>query len=87
MCSHFDHTEHDIDVFVTERGVADVRGLSPKERARVIINNCAHPDYQPMLLDYLERAEKATGLAHTPHLLDEALSWHTRFIQTGTMKK
>jgi succinyl-CoA:acetate CoA-transferase len=87
MCSHIDHTEHDVDVFITERGVADVRGLSPKERARVIINNCAHPTYQPMLMDYLERAEKATGLAHTPHMLDEALSWHTRFIQTGTMKK
>ncbi|EAX48143.1 Acetyl-CoA hydrolase [Thermosinus carboxydivorans Nor1] len=87
MCSHIDHTEHDVDVFITERGVADVRGLSPKERARVIINNCAHPDYQPMLLDYLERAEKATGLAHTPHLLEEALSWHIRFMQTGTMKK
>lgn len=87
MCSHFDHTEHDVDVFVTERGIADVRGLSPKERARVIINNCAHPDYQPMLLDYLERAEKATGFAHSPHLLDEALSWHNRFNQTGTMKK
>lgn len=87
MCSHFDHTEHDVDIFITERGVADVRGLSPKERARVIIKNCAHPDYQPLLTDYLERAEKATGFAHTPHLLDEALSWHTRFMQTGTMKK
>ncbi len=87
MCSHFDHTEHDVDVFITERGVADVRGLSPKERARVIINNCAHPDYKLMLMDYLERAEKATGYAHTPHLLDEALSWHTRFMKTGTMKK
>jgi succinyl-CoA:acetate CoA-transferase len=86
MCSHFDHTEHDVDVFISERGVADVRGLSPKERARVIIDKCAHPDYQPMLRDYLERAEKATGLAHTPHLLDEALSWHTRFMKTGTMK-
>jgi succinyl-CoA:acetate CoA-transferase len=86
MCSHFDHTEHDIDVFITERGVADVRGLSPKERARVIINNCAHPDYQPMLMDYLERAEKATGNAHTPHILTEALSWHTRFLETGSMK-
>jgi succinyl-CoA:acetate CoA-transferase len=86
MCSHFDHTEHDVDVFITERGVADVRGLSPKERARVIIKNCAHPDYQPMLLDYLERAEKATGYSHTPHLLTEALSWHTRFLETGTMK-
>ncbi len=87
MCSHVDHTEHDVDVFVTERGLADVRGLSPKERARVIIKNCAHPDYQPMLFDYLERAEKSTGFAHTPHLLDEALSWHTRYLTTGTMKK
>lgn len=87
MVSHFDHTEHDVDVIISERGVADIRGLSPKERARVIIQNCAHPDYQPMLLDYLERAEKATGFAHTPHLLDEALSWHTRFLQTGSMKK
>lgn len=87
MCSHIDHTEHDVDVFITERGVADVRGLSPKERARVIIEKCAHPTYQPMLMDYLERAEKATGFAHTPHMMDEALSWHTRFIQTGSMKK
>lgn len=87
MCSHIDHTEHDTQIFVTERGLADVRGLSPKERARVIIDKCAHPDYQPMLMDYLERAERATGRTHTPHILDEALSWHTRFMQTGTMKK
>lgn len=86
FCSHVDHTEHDTDVFVTEQGLADVRGLSPKERARVIINNCAHPDYKPMLLDYLERAEKATGMAQTPHILEEALSWHIRFAKTGTMK-
>ncbi|MDR3589167.1 MAG: acetyl-CoA hydrolase/transferase family protein [Negativicutes bacterium] len=87
MCSHIDSTEHDVDIFITERGVADVRGLSPKERARVIIKNCAHPDYQPLLTDYLERAEKALGPVHTPHLLDEALSWHSRFLQTGSMKK
>ena len=87
MVSHVDHTEHDTDIFVTEIGLADVRGLSPKERARVIINNCAHPDYRPMLLDYLERAEKATKKAHTPHLMSEALSWHNRFMETGTMKK
>jgi succinyl-CoA:acetate CoA-transferase len=86
MCSHIDHTEHDVDVFITERGVADVRGLSPKERADVIIRNCAHPDYQCMLSDYLARAKQATGFAHTPHILDEALSWHSRFLQTGTMK-
>ena len=87
MCSHIDHTEHDVDIFITERGVADVRGLSPKERARVIIKNCAHPDYQPMLTDYLERAEKATNYAHTPHILDEALSWHSHFSNHSTMKK
>jgi len=87
MVSHNDHSEHDTDIFVTEMGVADVRGLSPKERARVIIENCAHPDYKPMLLDYLDRAEKATKCAHTPHILSEALSWHTRFIETGSMKQ
>lgn len=86
MCSHIDSTEHDVDVFITERGVADVRGLSPKERAKVIIEKCAHPDYQPMLTDYLERAMKKLGPIHTPHLLDEALSFHTRFIETGSMK-
>lgn len=86
MCSHVDHTEHDTQIFVTERGLADVRGLSPKERARVIIDKCAHPDYQPMLKDYLERAEKATGFSHTPHILQEALSWHSRFLLSNSMK-
>ena len=84
--SHVDHSEHDIDVFVTEQGLADVRGLSPRERAKVIIENCAHPDFKPMLLDYYERACKATKNAHTPHILSEALSWHVRFQVTGTMK-
>jgi len=87
MCSHIDHTEHDTNVFVTEQGLADVRGKSPRERARIIINNCAHPDYKPMLLDYLERAEAACKKSHTAHLLGEALSWHARFLETGTMRK
>ena len=84
MVSHHDHTEHDVMIIVTENGLADLRGLSPKERARLIINNCAHPDYKPMLLDYFKCAQKA-NMMHTPHLLDEALSWHTRYIETGTM--
>jgi succinyl-CoA:acetate CoA-transferase len=87
MCSHIDHTEHDVDVYISERGVADVRGLSPKQRAQVIIDNIAHPDYQPMLQDYFDRACKATGNAHSPHIMEEALSWHARFLQTGSMKK
>ena len=86
MVSHHDHTEHDVMVVITEQGVADLRGLSPKERAHVIINNCAHPDYREMLLDYYERAQLGKH-KHTPHLLDEALSWHQRFVETGTMKR
>lgn len=88
MCSHIDHTEHDVNVIVTEQGVADLRNLCPRERALAIINNCAHPDYKPMLLDYYNRALEACpdGKAHTPHILEEALSWHVRFNETGSMK-
>ncbi|RDY28824.1 acetyl-CoA hydrolase/transferase family protein [Romboutsia weinsteinii] len=86
MVSHHDHTEHDVMVIVTEQGVADLRGLSPKERARCIIENCAHPDYKEELIDYLNRAQEGK-YKHTPHILSEALSWHDRFLRTGTMKK
>lgn len=85
MVSHHDHTEHDVMVIVTDQGVADLRGLSPKERALKIINNCAHPDYRPMLMEYYEKACAAKG-KHTPMLLQEALSWHSRFVETGSMK-
>ena len=37
--SHVDHPEHDTMIFCTEQGVADCRGLSPVERARLIIEN------------------------------------------------
>ena len=87
FCSHIDHTEHDVDVIVSERGVADLRGLSPKERALVIIDKIANPKYQPMLLDYFHRACEACKNSHTPHILSEAFSFHTRFNETGTMEK
>jgi len=87
LCSHIDHTEHDVLIFCTEQGVADCRGLTPEQRARLIIEKCAHPDYKPMLTDYLERAIVASKHAHTPILLDEALSWHKRFTETKSMKK
>lgn len=60
--THVDHTEHDVDVIVTEQGAADLRGLTAYERAEKIIENCAHPDYKPMLREYLEKA-KASSLA------------------------
>jgi len=86
MASHVDHTEHDTMVVVTEQGLADLRGLSPKQRARRIIDRCAHPDYRPMLSDYFDRAVHASAGKHTPHLLREALSWHARFVETGSMR-
>lgn len=86
MASHVDHTEHDVHVLVTEQGIADLRGMAPVKRARKIIENCAHPDYRDRLLDYLERAQaQANGRLHMPHLLDEALSWHSAFAKTGHM--
>jgi len=84
--SHVDHTEHDVDVIVTEQGLADLRGLSPKQRARVVLEKCVHPDYRPQLTDYLDRAAVSAYGQHTPHLLGEALSWHDRFVTEGTMR-
>jgi len=72
MATHVDHTEHDVQVIVTEQGLADLRGLSPKQRARVIIDNCAHPSFRPALDDYFARARAGAAGQHTPHLLDEA---------------
>jgi len=86
MVSHVDHTEHDVHVIITEQGVADVRGLAPRRRAQKIIDNCAHPDYRPMLQDYFDRASASALGKHTPHILDEALSWHVRYLREGTMR-
>ncbi|RYE06904.1 MAG: acetyl-CoA hydrolase/transferase family protein [Hyphomicrobiales bacterium] len=86
MASHVDHTEHDTMVVVTEQGLADLRGLSPKQRARVVIERCAHPDFRPLLQDYFDRACRDGYGGHTPHLLGKALSWHQRFIETGSMR-
>ncbi|SNS57354.1 MULTISPECIES: acetyl-CoA hydrolase/transferase family protein [unclassified Azospirillum] len=84
MVSHVDHTEHDVDILVTEVGLADLRGLAPRERAGVVIANCVHPSYRDQLSDYFNRAKARGG--HTPHLLEEAFSWHVRRQQTGSMK-
>ena len=86
MVSHVDHTEHDVQVLVTEQGLADLRGLAPKARAKLVIQNCAHPDYRDQLLDYYHRSLRESPGKHTPHILSEALSWHERFEKTGSMK-
>jgi len=85
MVSHVDHTEHDVQVVVTEQGLADLRGLSPRQRAHLIIEKCANPEYKPALLDYLNRAERLSYGKHTPHLLTESLGWHSRYLRAGSM--
>ena len=82
FCSHIDSTEHDVDVIVTEQGVADLRGKGPLHRAHEIIENCAHPDYRPLLREYLRIAEKG----HTPHNLRAAFAMHDTFERKGDMR-
>ena len=83
MVSHVDHTEHDVDVLVTEWGYADLRGLAPRERAPLIIERCTHPDYRAQLRAYYHAACQRGG--HTPHILEQALSWHARYQDSGSM--
>ncbi|MCQ2128471.1 MAG: succinate CoA transferase [Bacteroidaceae bacterium] len=80
--SHSDHSEHDVNVIVTEQGVADLRGKSPRERAQLIIENCAHPDYKQLLWDYL----KMTGGGQTPHYLPAAFAMHDTLMRKGDMR-
>ena len=68
---HVDHTEHETDVFVTEHGVADLRGLAPVERAAATIESCADPRFRDDLRAYLDRATEADG--HLPHDFDTVL--------------
>lgn len=72
MVPHVDHTEHDIDIIITEHGVADLRGLSPVERAHAIIESCADPEYREALRKYLERGQQQNG--HIPHDFETVFS-------------
>jgi len=84
--SHVDHINQDVQVVVTEQGLADLRGMSPRHRARLMIANCAHPDYRAPLQDYYDRALRNPYGGQAPTLLTEALGWHQRFIETGSMR-
>ncbi len=86
---HIDHTEHDLDVLVTEQGLADLRGLAPKDRAREIIKKCAHPEYKPILMEYLEMAEREClrkGVGHEPQLFDRCFKMQLNLERNGTMR-
>lgn len=80
--SHQDHSEHDVNIIVTEQGVADLRGKSPIERAQTIIENCAHPDYKQLLWDYLKIAK----MGQTRHYLPAAFAMHDTLSRKGDMR-
>lgn len=84
MVSHVDHSEHSVDVVVTEYGLVDTRPLTPRQVAQQIIAKCVHPDYRDQLEDYYQRAVRETG-GHEPHVLKDAFFMHQRYLETGDM--
>jgi acetyl-CoA hydrolase len=82
LVSHLDHSEHSVQIIVTEQGVADLRCKSPSQRAETIISNCAHPDYRGLLRDYVRLA----GSGHTPQTLSAAFGMHLEFAKNGDMR-
>ena len=82
QCCHIDSTEHDVDVIITEQGIADLRGKGPARRAEEIIENCAHPDYRPLLREYQRIASKG----HEPCALRAAFAFHDTLVNKGDMR-
>ncbi|HYG67953.1 MAG TPA: acetyl-CoA hydrolase/transferase C-terminal domain-containing protein, partial [Anaeromyxobacteraceae bacterium] len=83
LVSHLDHSEHSVQVIVTEQGVADLRGRDPEERAELIIRNCAHPAFQPQLLEYLRLVKEG----HARQSLSLAFAMHRAFLRHGDMRE
>ena len=82
MVAHVDHSEHSVDVIITEQGVADLRGLDPVQRAKVVIENCAHPIYRPLLREYLSFGKSG----QTNITVEAALAFHAAFKANGDMR-
>ncbi|HUL54866.1 MAG TPA: acetyl-CoA hydrolase/transferase family protein [Opitutaceae bacterium] len=82
LVSHADHSEHSVQVVVTEHGVADLRGKDPSDRARLIIEHCSHPDFRDTLNRYFEMARGG----HTPQTLSTVFRMHEQFLKKGDMR-
>jgi acyl-CoA hydrolase len=63
-------------------GIADLRGKSPHERAELIANNCAHPDFRDALHRYITLGKSG----QTPQSLAKAFAFHQQYMQTGDMR-
>lgn len=81
MTPHVDNNEHSVQIVVTDQGLADLRGLGPMQRAKAIINNCAHPAYRDYLSNYLENSRAG----HIRHNLRECFRLHRNLIEHGAM--
>jgi len=81
LVTHVDHSEHSVQVVITEQGMADLRGQDPHARARLIIENCAHPRFRPQLLEYIELVKHG----HTPQSLSRSFAMHRQFERSGDM--
>ena len=82
ITAHPDHSEHSVDILVTDQGIADLRGKDPVQRAEEIITNCANPLYKELLWDYLKMGKGG----QTPVSLDKAFAFHNAFNETGDMR-
>ena len=83
VASHMDHSEHSVNIVVTEQGVADLRGKDPHERAALIIEKCVHPDYREQLRDYLKLVGPGS---HEPMSLSMGFAMHRQFLRHGDMR-
>ncbi len=81
MCPHIDNNEHSVQIVVTDRGLADLRGLGPMQRAEKIIDNCAHPAYREYLWKYVENSR----VGHIRHNLEKAYELHLNLKESGSM--
>lgn len=81
MCPHIDNNEHSVQIIVTEQGLADLRGLGPMQRAKAIIENCAHPLYRDYLNRYIERSR----VGHIRHDLASCFELHQNLLKYGAM--
>ncbi|HBR95014.1 MAG TPA: acetyl-CoA hydrolase [Opitutae bacterium] len=82
MVAHLDHSEHSVQVLITDQGIADLRGKDPAARAREIVDKCAHPEYRDQLHAYFDDVKAG----HTPQTLRTAFAMHEAFMEKKDMR-
>ena len=81
LVPHVDSNEHSVKVIATEQGLADLRGIGPMQRAKAIIEQCAHPAYRDYLYKYIEKSRRG----HIRHHLEDCFELHRNLMESGSM--